>query len=250
MVNSKPYIIDETVDFAVVYKPHCMHSLPMHSIPLKRESEKEDSTLLDWFLQQSFNGRRHHENAVNINLMHRLDFETQGLILIAKNEDSYIFFKASQDRGEFIKEYSAVSTNPAYMDLPGFPPPPVFDEHAPSLEDPLVIESYFRPYGQGRKQVRPVIEDGKKHKEIARDKNGFYRTEIVDIDGNTFTVRIKRGFRHQIRCHLCWIGHPIQNDPLYLMPDASVQGSLALCAHSIYIPNPVGRKQLEYKINK
>ncbi|MDR1301832.1 MAG: hypothetical protein LBK43_05105, partial [Treponema sp.] len=30
-----------------------------------------------------------------------------------------------------------------------------------------------------------------------------------------FRLRLKRGFRHQIRCHLAWIGYPILNDTLY-----------------------------------
>ena len=83
MTNNAPYIVNETADFAVVYKPP-----KMHCIRLGGKRENEDSALFDWFLQQEFNGKRHHENAVNINLMHRLDFETRGLILIAKNADS------------------------------------------------------------------------------------------------------------------------------------------------------------------
>jgi 23S rRNA pseudouridine1911/1915/1917 synthase len=122
----------------------------------------------------------------------------------------------------------------------------------------LVIESYFRPYGPGKKLVRPVINDGKKHKEIAMDKGGFYKTEITGIDGNVFTMRIRRGFRHQIRCHLCWIGFPILNDPLYnqMYNQVSVNNqsptkldqNLVLRAHALFFTDPSSGKQQEYRI--
>jgi hypothetical protein len=119
---------------------------------------------------------------------------------------------------------------------------------------PLVIESYFRPYGPGRKLVRPVIDAEKKHKEIAKDKGGFYRTEIINIDDNVFTVQIKRGFRHQIRCHLCWIGFPIHNDPLYSFEEINlsecglVQKTLTLRAHALFFIDPATGNPREYGI--
>jgi 23S rRNA pseudouridine1911/1915/1917 synthase len=118
----------------------------------------------------------------------------------------------------------------------------------------LVIESYFRPYGPGRKLVRPVIDAEKKHKEIAKDKGSFYRTEIINIDNNAFTVSIKRGFRHQIRCHLCWIGFPIKNDPLYSHEDKNSnecdlgQRILALRAHVLSFIDPLTGNTEEYRI--
>ena len=192
--------------------------------------------------------------------MHRLDFETHGLVLFAKNEKSYLFFKNAQKNGNFIKEYSAIC-NPIIEQktssfltsdssvLKGFPSCPDINYNTPFL-----IESYFRPYGPGRKLVRPVIEDGKKHKETAKDNGGFYSTEIINKNVNAFTVRIKRGFRHQIRCHLCWIGFPIKNDPLYLYNEndenetVAPNAVMALRAHALFFPDPAGGKQLEFRI--
>ena len=128
----------------------------------------------------------------------------------------------------------------------GFPAPPVIDIHASSF----VIESFFRPFGPGRKLVRPVIEDGKKHKETAKDRDGFYRTEVIKKNDNDFTLRIKRGFRHQIRCHLCWIGFPIVNDPLYsgCKIEESSERVMYLRSHTIFFPEPSSGKKLEYRI--
>jgi 23S rRNA pseudouridine1911/1915/1917 synthase len=233
LMNKEPYIIDETDDFAVIFKPPKMHSV--------QKEKKSGDTLLEWYA---------HIFPDVVDLMHRLDFETHGLALAAKNLKTYEFLKAAQDRDEFVKEYSAVCLNSAGVSsLPasGFPPPP-FSIRESSMEKPLVIESYFRPFGPGRKLVRPVIDDGKKHRELAADSGGFYRTEVIGKSGDVFTVRIRRGFRHQIRCHLCWIGLPITNDPLYPNPSPPAPDTLALRACALFFPDPSTGKPREYRI--
>jgi len=257
----EPYVVQETNDYAVVFKPAKMHSASLTERDRKifyrephepsQTEEKSDATIYDWyFIYSGFNE--------NINLMHRLDFETNGLVLFAKNEKSFNFFKDLQDRGEFTKEYSAVCV-PTVDNVAGdgFP-----DNNLASLalkisresdlrlcEKKFAIESYFRPYGKGRKLVRPVIEDGKKHKEIAKDKGGFYKTEVISIKENIFTVQIKRGFRHQIRCHLCWACYPILNDPLYPQCiDLQPEELLALRSHALFFADPANGKKLECRI--
>jgi len=267
---NSPYIIEETQDFAVVFKPSKMHCAPVSA---NGEQKENDKTLEMWYWEYS--GKKE-----NNKLMHRLDFETHGLVLFAKNEKSFHFFKSAQDNGDFIKEYSAIcqlsfdesrlsdfsnddfhsssfiSHSPSRISrspLQGFPQQPVFLVNNSSHEKPFIIESYFRPFGKGRKQVRPVIEDGKKHKEIAKDKTGFYRTEIININKNIITARINRGFRHQIRCHLCWIGFPIKNDSLYSVCAPAVEpasaDTLALRAHAVFFPDILTGRPLEFRIS-
>jgi len=268
--SDKPYILEQTDDFAVVFKP-----AKMHSVPLKQkdgcpsnDSKDDGISLHEWYADKC---------PSVYDIMHRLDFETHGLVLFAKNQKSFYFFRSLQDRGDFVKEYSAVCSNslsapqsavsPAF----GFPPPPHFPNSEPSPQKPLVIMSYFRPYGPGRKLVRPVTDAAKKHKEIAKDNGGFYRTEITGVVGNVFTARIKRGFRHQIRCHLAWVGCPILNDELYNYQlsinneqlqikneklkmkneqgaGSGERGLLALRAHGLFFRDPSSGERREYCI--
>ena len=242
---------------------------------ISTDSEKKCETLSEWYINQS-------KNIQYIKLLHRLDFETHGIVLFAKNEKCFNFLKKAQDENEFIKEYSAIchftmhtasqttlntphsSLHTSNSALQGFPKPLDFLIESISPEKPFIIESYFRPFGPGRKLVRPVIDDGKKHKETAKDKGGFYKTEIININKNIITARIKCGFRHQIRCHLCWIGIPIKNDPLYsadleaaLSPDefsknALPADSFMLRAHAVNFPDPSSSKnakKLEFCIS-
>jgi 23S rRNA pseudouridine1911/1915/1917 synthase len=229
MTFDQPCIIEETDDYAVVFKPPKMHSAPL--------KKKEGGTLFDWFCTQS---------SSVFDMVHRLDFETHGLVLIAKNKKSFEFFKSLQDNGEFTKEYSAICARNEHRDS-GFPPSPFSADLLSLNEKTLTIESYFRPFGPGRKLVRPVTEN-KKRVEIAMDRGGFYKTEIININGNVFNIRIRRGFRHQIRCHLCWIGFPVLNDVLYPNPEEDNLKELALRSHALFFIDPSTGKPRECRI--
>jgi 23S rRNA pseudouridine1911/1915/1917 synthase len=241
----EPFVLDDTEDFAVVYKPPNMHCA---------RQGKAGPALLDWYAGiyppvLSFQGRQRDEGG----LMHRLDFQTQGMVLFAKTQRAFEHFLALQDKGGITKEYSALCVK-SNLPLPGFPPPPGISSF------PALIESYFRPFGPGRKSVRPVLEQ--KSREVAKDKGTFYRTEIESVreaprdEGHgayyNFSVKITRGFRHQIRCHLAWIGHPIVNDALYgashdSMPEKDREKSLlALCASGLSFSDLSGKRR-EYR---
>ncbi|MDR0313360.1 MAG: RNA pseudouridine synthase [Treponema sp.] len=233
-----PTILDETEDFAVVFKPPRMHCAPLQGRP--------SDTLLDWYAAifpsiMKLSGRKDGEGG----LLHRLDYETQGLVLFAKNQQSFSHLLVQQEEGNFIKGYSAICQKANPIDASGstphssFPPPPFTIS---SVKDGFAIESYFRPFGPGRKQVRPVV----------LDKNSqVYRTEIVAFsqpapDHYAFTVRLRCGFRHQVRCHLAWIGCPVLNDPLYgTNPD---NGFLALRANGLVFVDPQSGESREYRI--
>ena len=231
--SSQPYILEETGDFSVIFKPPRMHCVSL--------KQKTGESLEEWYTQ-SFPEAIEYGGA----LVHRLDFETHGLVLFAKNKKSLEHFHALQESGDFIKEYGAVCIkrvcSKSVNKLPGFPPPPpVF------AGSPFVIESFFRPFGPGRKQVRPKIDE--KHKEFAKDRGDYYRTEVISAKDNFFTLKIKRGFRHQIRCHLSWIGFPIQNDPLYgTTPEPPEKGFLALRAQALFFTDPKSGLKREYRI--
>jgi len=244
--NPSPYILDETDDFAVVFKPP-----RMHCAPLATQSGAGD-TLLDWYAATfprvtELRGRKKGEGG----LVHRLDFETNGLVLFAKNQRSLDHLMALQTGGNFVKEYSAVcqGTAPA---LPSFPPAPAGFDGRTGFVPGSYIESFFRPFGPGRKQVRPVPDAG--GGETASDRGARYRTELVGVSGQGlcgggsvgFAVRLRRGFRHQVRCHLAWIGFPILNDPLYGREAA--EGFMALRACGLFFDDPGGGLPLEYRI--
>jgi 23S rRNA pseudouridine1911/1915/1917 synthase len=241
-MNEKPYIVEETDDFAVVFKPPRMHSVPLR--------KSGGNTLLDWYATlfppvTELSGRKEKEGPPEGGLLHRLDYETQGLMLFAKNQKSLDHLLALQEEGNFIKEYSAICHKNIPADA-SFPIP-----HPPFSSEGFVMESFFRPFGPGRKQVRPALDNHGRGREPAKDRGGCYRTEIIDITEDehyTFTVKLRRGFRHQIRCHLAWIGCPVLNDPLY-GEQPSGNGFLALRSTGLFFTDPRNGEAMEYRIN-
>jgi 23S rRNA pseudouridine1911/1915/1917 synthase len=254
-----PRIVDETESYAVVYKPPLMFSAPLGGVL--------DATLLGWYARRcpavlGLAGAREG------GLLHRLDFETEGLVLLAKTQDAYQSLRAQQAAGDFVKEYLAMTGSfrgsPGGREpLPGFPPfPSGLLSPAGTPVPGACIESFFRPWGPGRRAVRPaVLGRGKKHR-IAADQGQPYRTEILERGdlpwgtpegGGVFRLRIFRGFRHQIRCHLAWMGAPILYDALYGGEDPAPRGGgeknpIALRAWAFHFFDPGTGEQKSYRL--
>jgi 23S rRNA pseudouridine1911/1915/1917 synthase len=231
-----PYVLEETGAYAVVYKPPGMFSVPLRRAP-------RGDTLLDWYARLfpavlSVRGRNPPEGGI----LHRLDYGTQGLVLFAKTQAAMDALAAQQEAGGFVKEYGALSAGKS-AGLPGFP------VYVPPGKTG-VIESAFRPYGPGRKAVRPVLPGGK-GRPFALDRGALYRTEVAERTAAAgrlyFRLRITRGFRHQIRCHLAWIGCPVINDLLYGGGEDSRDG-LALRAQGIFFSDPLSGVPRRYTI--
>jgi 23S rRNA pseudouridine1911/1915/1917 synthase len=263
--GGEPVLVDEADGYAILYKPPRIHCVPL--------KPGEGGTLLEWYARRfpavlNLRGKKDIEGG----MVHRLDYETSGLVLAARTQGALDFFLSLQEEGKFVKEYGALTSGNGVHSLPpGFPPSP----ETPRFP-PFCIASYFRPYGPGRKAVRPVTvpEPGKA---VSGDRGRPYETEVVDIkepgkDRRCFTLRITRGFRHQIRCHLAWTGNPIEGDLLYgpggaaagaadsaVPPDSprrvhtpapwgGPESFLALRAQALYFFNPRDGRPLEFRI--
>jgi 23S rRNA pseudouridine1911/1915/1917 synthase len=94
----------------------------------------------------------------------------------------------------------------------------------------------------------------KPRREFALDRGYPYKTNILEASsgGKTrcFRVRIVRGFRHQIRCHLSWLGYPILNDGLYggLLEVDGTDQALALKAQGLFFRDPLSGENRCYQL--
>ena|SRR5574344_1722856 len=187
-------------------------------------------------------------------LLHRLDTCACGLLLVASNQHAYDSLIVSQDEGKFVKKYRAtcITDSQNSRNLGGFPPVPVLNTLSNNGESKFTIMSSFRPYGPGRKSVRPVDQDSGR---AATKKGGdrIYETEIVITScgaGKAHAVcTITAGYRHQVRCHLAWAGYPVLGDNLY---NASYNkedySELAFEGFYLSFPDPVSGKTMIYEV--
>ena len=241
----EPQIIAEEKDFVITHKPPRKHSAPL--------AGSTGINILAWCIEKfpeiaDLPGRKAGEGG----LLHRLDYETQGLVLIARTLLGMESLLAQQRAGKIIKEYSAIVSQRHGL-LPGFP---LVGPELPYLvlssdynSDGLFwIKSAFRPYGPGRKAVRPVLFETRQ----GENKLKRYTTEILEFQHLpngviSLRLRILEGFRHQIRCHLAWLGLPILNDGVY---GGSVYGNglLALRANALIFNDPSTGQERSYSI--
>ena len=156
-------------------------------------------------------------------IVHRLDKDTSGVMVIAKNDAAHRALTAAWNGEQVVKEYLAL--------VYGTPSPLRGRIDAPIARDP-----------RNRKRMA-VVPDGR------RAATGY---EVVRLLRYLSLVRCRlfTGRTHQIRLHLKHIGHPIAGDPLYAgpqwrgIPDKRIQkavaslGRQALHAASLTIPHP------------
>jgi 23S rRNA pseudouridine1911/1915/1917 synthase len=169
-----------------------------------------------------------------------------------------------QNEGMIFKEYCAFASESETMPS-GFPLlRPAITPDFLQGETGLQLKSAFRPYGPGRKEVRPVIRSlpGNallspaylKRKELALDGGNEYVTCIFKLrklrrDIKLFNLKISKGFRHQLRCHLAWMGTPILNDTLYGGHPFG-NGFLALRAFRLEFIEPSSERKIVYSISE
>jgi 23S rRNA-/tRNA-specific pseudouridylate synthase len=127
---------------------------------------------------------------------HRLDNETLGLILVAKNINYYETIRKLFQKKMITKTYHA-RVRGSLKELSGVIDIPI----AHSKKNPkkmLTVQAGYRIYrGEPRsaKSIWKVIKS--------------------NIDSTDLELETNSGVRHQIRVHLNSIGHPICGDPLY-----------------------------------
>jgi 23S rRNA pseudouridine1911/1915/1917 synthase len=218
---SEPFVVEESTDWVLAWKPHGMPSAPL--------AEGECGTLLAWVLERypdaaSVVGKK----TVECGLVHRLDTATEGLVLIARTQLCYDSLWKAQRDGLIEKTYYAFCSPKVSELLPG------------NGRYPFLIESRFRAFGPGRREVRPLFSGMRGYIEAGQD----YLTIITgavfidSIPAVGVMCTLTKGFRHQIRSHLSHEGFPILGDELYNPAYRDVRSDVPLQLHAIGISFP------------
>ncbi len=149
-------------------------------------------------------------------LVHRLDKDTSGLMLVAKTEQSHEHLSA---------QFKDRSVNKGYIALvDGHPEPPNAIIDAPVGRDP-----------HDRKKMA-IVDDGRASSTLYRTVQRFRGCSYID-------VRPKTGRTHQIRVHLASVGHPIVGDVTYGRADPRLYRQFLHAAYLEFEHPGNGRRQ-------
>ena len=166
---------------------------------------------IKWYLEEK-------NEKILTRFVNRLDRETSGVIVIAKNEYTQDILTKQMQRKVFEKEYIAVVNG-------------VIKEDFGKIDLPI-------KRAPDSIMLRMTAEDGEKA--ITHFK------VIQRFSEHTFIrLRLETGRTHQIRVHCKAIGHPIVGDGLYCEIKTDLIGRQALHAEKIRFIHPVTNEKIE-----
>jgi 23S rRNA pseudouridine955/2504/2580 synthase len=160
-----------------------------------------------------------------LELAHRLDRDTSGLLMVAKKRGALVELHRMLREGEVEKIYTTV--------VKGAPAEAEFE-----LTEPL--HKYVTPGGERRVSVR----------EGGREARTRVRVRKRGSEFSVLEVRLLTGRTHQIRVHLAHAGHPVLGDDKYgdfaLNRDLAKRGVKRLFLHAgrLAFDHPVTRERL------
>ncbi len=185
-------VISETKDYVVINKPSGLLVHPTDA--------EEANTLARWISETYPETAVVGEDPIRPGIMHRLDREASGLMVVARTQESYLHLKDQFKNREVNKIYTVLVQGTV-------------------LADHDTIDFDIDRGNGGRMAARPHT-DMMKLKNVGKAQEG--RDALTEFDvltryanSSLLKVKIHTGRTHQIRVHMFAYAHPVLGDMLY-----------------------------------
>ena len=168
-----------------------------------------------------------------VGIVHRLDKDTSGLIVVAKNESAHEKLSEQFHERQVLKSYVALAHG-------------VTAENAGKIDQPIARD-------RNNRLRMAVQKTGRNALTFWRVRRRFERFTLLEVE-------IKTGRTHQIRVHLAAIKHPIVGDELYnagrdkTVADARIKNAIAnlnrffLHAERLSFRHPTKGEVLDFRV--
>lgn len=207
-------IVYEDENMLVVNKPSGMLTHPT--------TIEKENTLVNALLYKFGNNLSDINGEFRRGILHRLDRNTSGLLMVAKNNKAHEFLANQIKEHSIIKKYRAVVKG-------------------------IITENEFeidKPIGRNPNQPHKMMvrEDGKPSKTLVKVIERFKEHSFVKLTLIT-------GRTHQIRVHMSHIKHPVYNDTLYGAGNGKVKTQeQVLQSYYLSFTKPFGDEIIELEI--
>lgn len=177
-------IISEDDNFLILHKPPGVHCHPL--------SYDDKDTLLNFLVTENkWPALLVNDDHYDRGLLYRLDYETSGVIILAKNDKTFKYIREHFDTAMKRKFYWAI------------------------------VDGEFDQDGMWTHHLKATGNKGLKQKvsELSSHDTHEATLAVMKISSNQskslVLVKLKTGLRHQIRAQLAYLGFPILGDELY-----------------------------------
>ena len=204
-------IVYEDSDLLVVNKPKGMVVHPAHG--------NYTGTLVNALLHHCGDSLSGINGVIRPGIVHRIDKNTSGLLIVAKNDASHLKLAEQIKVHSFTREYEAVASG-------------YFKETEGTIDAPIGRHKI------DRKKMCVTTENSRNavtHYSVIKQYGGYAHVRL----------RLETGRTHQIRVHLSYIGHPVLGDDVYGKSYKGIEGQ-CLHARKIGFIHPTTGKYMEF----
>ena len=205
-------IVYEDDDLLVVNKPKGMVVHPAHG--------NYTGTLVNALLHHCGDSLSGINGVIRPGIVHRIDKNTSGLLIVAKNDASHLKLAEQIKVHSFTREYEAVACG-------------YFKETEGTVDAPI------GRHKTDRKKMCVTTENSRNavtHYSVIKQYGGYAHVRL----------RLETGRTHQIRVHLSYIGHPVLGDDVYGKPYKGLEGQ-CLHARKIGFIHPSTGEYMEFQ---
>lgn len=206
-------IIYQDKDIAVVNKAAGIVSHPTNTI--------RSNTLVN-FLISKFDNLPTIYGEDRAGIVHRLDKDTSGLMIVALNDESMLALKEAFKNRDIIKRYRAIVVG--------------------KMENKTEKIESFIGRSQANRKLMTVTDEGKyalTEYKVLQESQGYSYLDLILHTGRT----------HQIRVHTAYLRHPILGDPDYNKTKSAfnISGQL-LQAYYLEFNHPISGQKMTFEI--
>ena len=208
-------------DIEVVYEDECMAIINKpRGLVVHPGSGHHEDTLVD-VLKEKFDMLSDINGEFRPGIVHRIDKDTSGLLVIAKTNEAHRFLAEQLKDHTMNREYYAIVRGN-------------IGEHDGKIVAPI---------GRDKKDRTRMAVDVKDGKEAIT----FFHVEQRFKKHTFISLKLLTGRTHQIRVHMAYIGHPVEGDEVYCKNCMDFNGQL-LHAYKITLIHPISKEKMSFEI--